>query len=65
MHGYENARWTKDKDYLVDNLTKEGADIMLEVANGDQQKQIAQAQTMISNGSSGVDSSCYQPGRSS
>ena len=50
MHGYENARWTKDKDYLVDNLTKEGADIMLEVANGDQQKQIAQAQTMISNG---------------
>ncbi len=50
MHSYANARWTKDKDYLVDNLTKEGADIMLEVANDDQQKQITQAQTMISNG---------------
>ena len=50
MHSYENARWTKDKDYLVDNLTKEGADIMLEVADNDQQKQITQAQTMITDG---------------
>lgn len=50
MLGYENARWTKDKDYLVDNLTKKGADIMLEVADNDQQKQITQAQTMISDG---------------
>jgi D-xylose transport system substrate-binding protein len=50
MHSYENARWTKDKDYLVENLTKEGADIMLEVANNDQQKQITQAQTMITDG---------------
>jgi len=50
MHSYENARWTKDKDYLVDNLTKDGADVMLEVAGNDQQKQIAQAQSMIKNG---------------
>ena len=50
MHSYENARWTKDKDYLVDNLTKKGADIMLEVADNDQQKQITQAQTMITDG---------------
>lgn len=50
MHSYENARWTKDKDYLVDDLTKEGAEVILEVANNDQQKQIAQAKTMIENG---------------
>jgi len=50
MHSYENARWTKDKDYLVDNLTKEGADVMLEVADNVQEKQIAQAKTMIANG---------------
>ncbi len=50
IHSYENARWTKDKDYLVENLTKEGADVMLEVANNDQQKQIAQAAEMIKNG---------------
>jgi len=50
MHGYSNARWTKDKDYLVDNLTKNGAEVMLEVADNDQQKQIAQAEAMIKNG---------------
>lgn len=50
IHSYENARWTKDKDYLVDNLTKAGAEIMLEVANNDQQKQIEQAKVMIKNG---------------
>jgi len=50
IHSYENARWIKDKDYLVDNLTKAGAEIMLEVADNDQQKQIEQAQSMIKNG---------------
>jgi len=50
IHSYENARWIKDKDYLLENLTKEGADVMLEVANNDQQKQIAQAAEMIKNG---------------
>jgi len=50
MHSYSNARWTKDKDYLVDNLTKEGAEVMLEVADNDQQKQIAQAEALIKNG---------------
>jgi D-xylose transport system substrate-binding protein len=50
IHSYENARWTKDKDYLVDNLTKEGADVMLEAANNNQQKQIEQAKVMIKDG---------------
>jgi len=50
MHSYSNARWTKDKDYLVDNLTKGGADVMLEVADNDQKKQIAQAEAMIKDG---------------
>lgn len=50
IHSYENARWTKDKDYLVDDLTKAGAEIMLEVADNDQQKQIEQAKVMIKDG---------------
>ncbi len=50
MHSYENERWTKDKNYLVDDLTKNGADVLLEVADNDQQKQIAQAGAMIKNG---------------
>jgi D-xylose transport system substrate-binding protein len=50
IHSYENERWTKDKNYLVENLTKLGAEVLLEVADNDQNKQIAQAQSMISNG---------------
>lgn len=50
MHSYENERWIKDKDYLVENLTKLGAEVLLEVADNDQQKQISQAQDMINKG---------------
>ena len=50
LHSYENDRWTKDKDYLVESLKKLGAEVMLEVADNNQQKQIAQAQDMISKG---------------
>jgi len=50
MHSYENQRWEKDKNYLVDGLTKLGAEVMLEVADNNQQKQIEQAATMIKNG---------------
>ena len=50
IHSYENARWVKDKNYLVENLTGLGAEVMVEVANNDQQKQIQQAQQMINNG---------------
>lgn len=50
MHSYENQRWEKDKNYLVDELTKLGAEVMLEVADNNQQKQIEQAATMIRNG---------------
>lgn len=50
LHSYENDRWYKDKDYLVDNLTKLGAEVMLEVADNDQEKQISQARNMIEQG---------------
>jgi len=50
IHSYENQRWEKDKNYLVDNLTKQGAEVMLEVAENNQQKQIDQAAEMIKNG---------------
>jgi D-xylose transport system substrate-binding protein len=50
IHSYENERWTKDKNYLVDNLTKLGAEVLLEVADNDQNKQIAQAQSMLKDG---------------
>lgn len=50
MHSYDNERWIKDKDYLVENLARLGAEVLLEVADNDQQKQISQAQEMIDNG---------------
>ena len=50
LHSYENERWSKDKDYLVDELTKRGADVLVEVAENDQQKQIAQAKSLIEKG---------------
>ncbi len=50
IHSYENERWIKDKDYLVENLTKLGAEVLLEEAGNDQQKQISQAQDMINKG---------------
>jgi len=50
MHSYQNERWTKDKDYLVESLVKQGAEVMLEVADNDQNKQVAQAKGMIENG---------------
>jgi D-xylose transport system substrate-binding protein len=50
IHDYENERWTKDRDYLVENLTKLGAEVLVEVANNDQNKQIEQAGEMIKKG---------------
>jgi D-xylose transport system substrate-binding protein len=50
MHSYENERWTKDKDFLVENLVKDGAEVLLEMADNDQKKQIAQAALMIKEG---------------
>ena len=50
IHSYENDRWPKDKDYLVENLKKLGAEVMLEVADNNQAKQITQAEEMIKKG---------------
>lgn len=50
IHSYDNERWVKDKDMLVANLTKLGAEVLLAVADGDQQKQIQQAKDMINKG---------------
>jgi D-xylose transport system substrate-binding protein len=50
IHSYENERWNKDRDYLTESLAKLGAEVMIEEANNDQQKQIAQAKEMIANG---------------
>lgn len=50
IHSYENERWPKDKDYLVENLTSLGAEVLLEEAGNDQNKQIEQAKAMIKSG---------------
>ncbi len=50
LHSYENERWIKDKNYLVEELTRQGAKVMLEVADNDQDKQIEQARSLIENG---------------
>lgn len=50
MHSYENERWTKDKNYIVESLTNLGAEVFVEVADNKQQKQIMQAEEMIKKG---------------
>lgn len=50
LHSYENDRWSKDRDYLTENLKNMGAEVMLKVADNDQRKQIAQAEAMIRDG---------------
>ncbi len=50
MHSLKNERWNKDKAYLVENLEKLGAKVMVSVADNDQRKQIAQAEGMIKDG---------------
>jgi D-xylose transport system substrate-binding protein len=50
IHCYENERWVKDRDYLLENLKSQGAEVILEEANNDQNIQIAQASDMIKKG---------------
>jgi len=50
LHSYENERWTKDKNYLVEDITKLGATPIVEVADNDQKKQILQAENLIKSG---------------
>lgn len=50
FHSYENERWIKDRDYLVEDLKKLGATVMVKVADNDSKRQIDQAETMIKNG---------------
>ena len=50
LHSYENERWTKDKNYLMEDLTRLGAEVTLDVADNDQNKQIEQAQSLIKDG---------------
>lgn len=50
IHSYDNERWLKDRDYLVEELKSKGAEALVEVANNDQQLQIQQAEEMIKKG---------------
>ena len=50
IHNYDNERWPKDRDHLVENLKNKGAVAMVEVANNDQKRQIEQAREMIKKG---------------
>jgi len=50
FHAYDNERWPKDRDYLIESLKENGADVMLEAADNNQQRQLDQAREMIKNG---------------
>lgn len=50
LHSYENERWNKDKEYLVNDLKQLGAEVFLEVADNNQDSQIEQAKKMINLG---------------
>lgn len=50
FHDYDNERWIKDKNILVEDLTKQGAEIWVETAENNQNMQVEQARKMIENG---------------
>ena len=50
IHNYDNERWVKDREYLTEDLKNKGAEVIVDVANNDQSKQIEQAKKMISEG---------------
>lgn len=50
IHSYDKEIWVKSKDYLMESLDKMGADVMLEVADNNQEKQVLQVQKMLDKG---------------
>lgn len=50
MDTLQEERWQKDRDMFKEAVTRLGADVVVMEANGDDAKQIAQAERMISEG---------------
>ncbi|MFC5468676.1 D-xylose ABC transporter substrate-binding protein [Cohnella suwonensis] len=50
MDSFQEERWLKDRDLFKIAVEELGADVIIESANGDDAKQILQAETMISQG---------------
>lgn len=47
MHDLNYARWVKDKDYIIEKVEELGGEVILKVANSDQQTQNRQAQQLL------------------
>jgi D-xylose transport system substrate-binding protein len=43
----EGERWQRDRDLFVERAKQQGADVLLEVADGDQAKQLQQAESLL------------------
>ena len=50
MDTLQEERWQKDRDILVSNAKKLGAEVNVQSANSDDAKQISQAENLISQG---------------
>ncbi|WXR60371.1 D-xylose ABC transporter substrate-binding protein [Peptostreptococcaceae bacterium AGR-M142] len=50
MDTLKEERWQKDRDILLEQAKEKGVQIIIQAANGDDNKQIAQAENMISQG---------------
>src|SRR5690625_4769805 len=50
MDNLQEERWERDRDYFVERAEELGAEVLVQAANSDDAKQIAQAENMISQG---------------
>jgi D-xylose transport system substrate-binding protein len=46
----EGERWQRDRDLFVERAKAQGADVLVEVADGDQAKQLQQAESLLEKG---------------
>jgi D-xylose transport system substrate-binding protein len=47
MDNYEQDRWERDRDYFIQKAEELGAEVLVEVADGDAAKQLEQAQKLL------------------
>ena len=47
MDNYEQDRWIRDRDYFIQKAEELGAEVLVEVADGDAAKQLEQAQKLL------------------
>ncbi len=50
IHSFDNERWEKDRGFFVEKVQELGGTVIVETADNDASKQLAQAKEMLANG---------------